>query len=161
MLAAVRIACLGLVLALTAPALADPPRLVKGPYLQDLAPTSITVMWQLDAPAPARVVVDGPGGERAVDVAPARTGEATVDHLAPASRYRYRVELAGQRWDGELSTAPAIGADVPFSFVVMGDTRNGVDAHRRVIERMAQDVPDFVVGTGDMVDDGARDDQWQ
>ena len=155
---------LGLVLALcaaSASALADPPRMVKGPYLQDLAPTSITVMWQLDAPASARVVVDGPGGARAVDVAPARIGEATVDHLAPSSRYRYRVEIAGQRWDGELSTAPPLGADVPFSFVVMGDTRNGVDAHRRVIERMAQDVPDFVVGTGDMVDDGAREDQWQ
>jgi 3',5'-cyclic AMP phosphodiesterase CpdA len=157
----VRLGLIVAVCAASAPALADPPRMVKGPYLQDLAPTSITVMWQLDAPAPAKVVVDGPGGARAVDVAPARIGEATVDHLAPSSRYRYRVEIAGQRWDGELSTAPAIGADVPFSFVVMGDTRNGVDAHRRVIERMAQDVPDFVVGTGDMVDDGAREDQWQ
>ena len=30
------------------------PRMLKGPYLQDLAPTSITVMWQLDEPQPAR-----------------------------------------------------------------------------------------------------------
>jgi predicted phosphodiesterase len=159
----VRFATLGVIVAGLAGgvARADPPRLIKGPYLQDLAPTSITVMWQVDSPAPARVVIDGPGGERAVEVAAARIGEATLDHLTPSSRYRYRLEIAGQRWDGELSTAPPIGADVPFSFVAMGDTRSGLDAHRRVIERMAQDVPDFVVGTGDMVDDGAREDQWQ
>jgi hypothetical protein len=30
-----------------------------------------------------------------------------------------------------------------------------------VIERIAQEVPDFVLGTGDMVDDGSRQDQWQ
>jgi predicted phosphodiesterase len=54
-----------------------------------------------------------------------------------------------------------VGADVPFSFIIMGDTRSGVDSHRRVIERVAQEVPDFVVGTGDMVDDGSHEDQWQ
>jgi 3',5'-cyclic AMP phosphodiesterase CpdA len=140
---------------------ADPPRMLKGPYLQDLAPTSITVMWHLDQLAPARVVVVGPGGSRAVDAAAARIGEATIDQLMPSSRYRYRVEIAGQTWDGEFATSPAVGVDVPFSFIVMGDTRNGADAHRRVIERMAQDVPDFVLGTGDMVDDGSRADQWQ
>ena len=40
------------------------PKMLKGPYLQDLAPTSITVMWQLDEHAPAQLVVDGPGGQR-------------------------------------------------------------------------------------------------
>lgn len=140
---------------------ADAPRMLKGPYLQDLAPTSITIMWQLDQAAPARVVVDGPGGSRALEVAPARIGEATIDQLAPSSRYRYRVEATGRSWTGEFATAPEIGVDAPFSFIVMGDTRSGVDAHRRVIERIAQEVPDFVLGTGDMVDDGYRQDQWQ
>jgi 3',5'-cyclic AMP phosphodiesterase CpdA len=157
----VRFACLGVVLATTALAHADEPRMLKGPYLQDLAPTSITVMWHLDQAAPAHVVVEGPGGARAVDIAAARIGEATIDRLSPASRYRYRVEAGGQTWNGEFATAPEVGADVPFSFIVMGDTRNGVDAHRRVVERVAQEVPDFVLGTGDMVDDGSNAEQWQ
>ena len=156
-----RLACLGVFLAATAVAHAEAARMLKGPYLQDLAPTSITVMWHLDRAAPARIVVEGPGGERAIDVAAARIGEVTVDRLVPSSRYRYRVEAGGQRWTGEFATAPEIGVDVPFSFIVMGDTRNGFDAHRRVVERMAQEVPDFVLGTGDMVDDGYRQDQWQ
>ena len=164
----VRIAWLGALAAATAvsttgatPARADAPRMLKGPYLQNLAPTSVTVMWQLDQAVPAHVVVEGPDGARAVDVTGARIGEATVDRLRPASRYRYRVEAGGQVWRGELTTAPEVGADVPFSFIIMGDTRSGVDAHRRVIERVAQEVPDFVVGTGDMVDDGSHEDQWQ
>ena len=157
----VRIAGLAALLTTTAVAHAAPPHMLKGPYLQDLAPTSITVMWQLDQAAPARVVIDGPGGERAVDVAAARIGEVTIDRLEPSRRYRYRVEAGGQRWTGELSTAPEVGTDVPFSFIVMGDTRGGVDAHRRVVERVAQEVPDFVLGTGDMVDAGDQQEQWQ
>jgi len=157
----VRIACLVVLVATTAVAHAGEPRMLKGPYLQDLAPTSITVMWHLDQAAPAHVVVEGPGGARAIDAVAARIGEATIDRLAPASRYRYRVEVGADIWNGEFATAPQVGTDVPFSFIVMGDTRNGADSHRRVVERMAQEVPDFVLGTGDMVDDGSREDQWQ
>ncbi len=135
--------------------------MLKGPYVQDLAPTSITVMWQLDQAVAARVVIAGPGGERAIDVSAARISELTIDRLLPSTRYRYRVEAVGERWTGEFATAPEVGTDVPFSFIVMGDTRNGIDAHRRVVERVAQEVPDFVLGTGDMVDDGYRQDQWQ
>jgi acid phosphatase type 7 len=163
--ATVRIACLAVLVATTAVgaavARADGPRMLKGPYLQDLAPRSITVMWHLDRAAPASVVIDGPGGKRVFHADPARIGETTLDRLTPASRYRYRVEIAGQSYPGEFATAPEVGADVPFSFVVMGDTRSDVDSHRRVVERMVQAVPDFVVGTGDMVDDGYRQDQWQ
>ncbi len=138
--------------------------MLKGPYLQDLAPTSITVMWQLATPAPVRLIVEGPGGVRSQDVAAARISEATVTGLQPASRYRYRLLLTegGERqWTGEFATAPELGSDVPHSFAVLGDTRYSADAHRRVVERMSQEVPDFVLGTGDMVDEGHRQDQWQ
>jgi acid phosphatase type 7 len=137
------------------------PRMLKGPYLQDLAPTSITVMWQLERPAPARLIVEGPGGERVQEVPAARIAEATVTDLVPASRYRYRVEVDDSDWRGEFATAPPVGKDVPFTFLVVGDSRYGVEPHRRVVERMSREVPDFVLGTGDMVDDGSRQDQWQ
>ncbi len=149
-----------LVAALCSVAAADP-KMLKGPYLQDLAPTSITVMWQLDEPTAARLVVEGPAGEKAQEVSSARIAEARIENLAPATRYRYRVEVGKDVWRGEFATAPEVGAEVPFSFVVVGDTRYSLDAHRRVVERMAQEVPDFVLGTGDMVDEGHRQEQWQ
>ncbi len=137
------------------------PKMLKGPYLQDLAPTSITVMWEMDEVVPGKLTVSGPGGERSIDVPAAHIAEARVDGLAASSRYRYRVEAAGQTWEGEFATAPPVGKDVPFSFIVVGDSRNGIDQHRRVVERMSQEVPDFVLGTGDMVDEGYREDEWQ
>ncbi|MBL0213168.1 MAG: metallophosphoesterase family protein [Myxococcales bacterium] len=144
-----------------APAAPAVPVMLKGPYLQDLAPRSITVMWQLETPAPAVLSIEGPGGARKQDVEAGRIAEATITGLSPASRYRYKVEAAGGSWTGEFATAPELGADVPITFTVFGDTRYGTDAHRRVIERMSQEVPDFVLGTGDMVDEGHRQDQWQ
>jgi 3',5'-cyclic AMP phosphodiesterase CpdA len=136
-------------------------RMQKGPYLQDLAPTSITIMWQLDEARPAHLVVTGPGGEKTQDVTAAAIAEATIEDLQPSSRYRYRVEIDGQSWEGEFATAPPVGTDVPFQFTVIGDSRYGIEPHRRVVEQMAKEVPDFVLGTGDMVDDGSRQDQWQ
>jgi len=140
------------------------PKMLKGPYLQDLAPTSITVMWEMDTEVPAKLVVMGPGlpgRERTIEVAPAHIVEARIDKLEPASRYRYKVIVGDDTWEGELRTAPPDGKDVPFTFVVYGDSRNGVEQHRRVVDRVSQEVPDFVLGTGDMVDEGFRADQWQ
>ncbi len=160
MRAALVLAC-GLACAGAGAAAAAPPTMRKGPYLQDLEPTAITVMWELAEAQPAHLVLTGPDGEHARDVPAARVAEAHVDGLRPATRYRYRVTVGAASWDGELATAPALGADVPFSFVVLGDSRDGLEQHRRVVERAAQEVPDFVLGTGDMVDDGSREDEWQ
>lgn len=140
-------------------------RMLKGPYVQNLASESITVMWQVEPPQPARLIVMGPGvgpgDARAIEVAAARVAEADLTELRPATRYRYRVEIGDKSWQGELATAPEVGAAVPFSFIVLGDSRSNAEAHRRVIERVSQEVPDFILGTGDMVDEGARQDQWQ
>jgi predicted phosphodiesterase len=146
--------------ALAGPAWAEV-EMLKGPYLQDLAPRSITVMWQLAKPQTAKLTVIGPGGTRTQEVDAQRIAEARVESLEPASRYRYTVEVDGKTWDGEFATAPEVGTDVPHSFVVIGDTRYSADAHRRVVERMSQEVPDFVLGTGDMVDEGHKQEQWQ
>jgi hypothetical protein len=137
------------------------PKMLKGPYLQDLAPHSITVMWQLAIPDAATLTVDGPGGPRTQQVGSAQIVEARIENLAAATRYRYTVTSGGGTWKGEFATAPEVGTEVPYSFVVLGDTRYGTDPHRRVVERMAQEVPDFVLGTGDMVDQGANQEQWQ
>lgn len=137
------------------------PRMLKGPYLQDLAPTSITVMWELDEERAAQVTLMGPDGTRTQRAVAARIGEVRIDELAPSTRYRYRVSVGDRSWNGEFATAPPVGSDVAFSFAVVGDSRNGVQYHRRVVDRIAQEDPDFILGTGDMVDEGFRQDQWQ
>jgi hypothetical protein len=149
----------------SAPAAAEP-REDKGPYLQNLTPTSITMMWSRE-PARAGTItltgpgLTGPGGSRQVAVAAHRISETILDDLTPASRYRYQVVLGSEVFTGEFATAPASGEIVPFSFVAFGDSRSNSEAHRRVVARVIAETPDFILGTGDMVDEGNRQDQWQ
>ena len=137
------------------------PRMVKGPYLQNVAPDAITIMWELDEPVPASLVITGPAGSRAIDAPADRVAEVRVDKLQPGTRYHYQVTVGESHWDGDLATAPPDGADVPFSFVVFGDSRNGIEQHRRVLDRVIAEAPAFVLATGDMVDEGYNEDQWQ
>jgi Calcineurin-like phosphoesterase len=140
---------------------ADSFRWVKGPYLQDAAPTSITIMFETSDALPGQVVVHGPEGDHSASAGEGNRHEVVVDGLTPATRYRYTVTVAGVHQDGELTTPPEPGSEAPLTFVVYGDTRSYIEQHRRVIERVGAEVPDFLLGTGDMVDEGAREDQWQ
>jgi len=141
---------------LAVPATARAEAFRKGPYLQNVTQHSVTVMWESGERQPGQVEI---AGLRTVDVASEELHEVVVDGLEPGRRYRYRVDCAGETADGEFATAPEAGS--PFSFVVFGDTRSMAGSHLRVIERIHREVPDFILGTGDMVDMGARDDQWQ
>jgi acid phosphatase type 7 len=135
----------------------------KGPYLQNVTADAITVMWQADASIAGRVIVEGPGlpeGGRIIDVPAARFPRTRIEGLRPASRYRYRVEVGTARDKGEFATAPPIGTAAPFTFVAFGDNGSSPESHRRVIERAAADVPDFILGVGDMVNT-SRDEDWQ
>lgn len=133
----------------------------KGPYLQKVSSTSITLMWESQPPCAGTV--------KLVSTVPPRTIEAPADHdgmnevlldkLSPGHRYRYQVTCGDESQVGEFATAPKAGS--PFTFIVVGDTRSNSGAHRRVIQRIRREVPDFILSTGDMVDDGSRERQWQ
>lgn len=133
----------------------------KTPYLQNATPTSVTVMWETSRAVPAKVTVHDKAGTRTIDVEAKARQEVVIDGLAPASRYRYEVTAGEDTLGGELTTAPEIGAAAPFTFIVFGDTRSSSDSHRRLIERIRNEVPDFVLGTGDLVDEGHDLRQWQ
>jgi hypothetical protein len=149
---------------LGASGVASADQLKKGPYVQNVTPNSITVMWHADPSAGAKVIVEGPGlpeSGASYDAPRERIPEVEIAGLRPATRYRYRLEIGDKRYPGEFNTAPEVGSTAPFSFVVFGDTRSNAEAHRRVMDRAAAEVPDFLLGTGDLVDEGERQDQWQ
>jgi|JI10StandDraft_1071094.scaffolds.fasta_scaffold10879_7 hypothetical protein len=148
---------------LAAVPLARADRFVNGPYLQNATPASVTLMWESDGAAPATITIHGAAGAppRVIEVAATAHAEVVVDGLAAGARYRYEVKLGDRVAKGELTTAPPPGAPVPLTFVVYGDTRSSSDAHRQLVERIRAEVPDFLLGTGDLVDDGAIKGQWQ
>jgi 3',5'-cyclic AMP phosphodiesterase CpdA len=136
-------------------------QLKKGPYLQNVAPTSISILWETSSAEAATLRVTGPGVDRTIDVPARRRQEVVVDGLAPSTRYSYQVTVDDVVQSGELATAPEEGSQSPFTFVVYGDTRSQMGPHRRIIERVRDEVPDFLLGTGDFVDEGGKEAQWQ
>ncbi len=130
----------------------------KGPYLQNVSATSVTIMWESGRELPGVVEVLGKTPQR-IEVDKDEMHEVEITGLEPAHRYRYRVVCGDKTSTGEFATAPS--ASVPFSFIAFGDTRSNAGSHRRVVERIRREVPDFVLATGDMVDDGGKLAQWQ
>jgi acid phosphatase type 7 len=132
----------------------------KGPYLQNVSSSSITVVWESSPPCAGtvRLLGDAP---RAIEVEADHEGlnEVVISGLESGRRYRYAVDCAGETREGEFATAP--GPEAPFTFVVFGDTRSNANAHRRVIDHIRREVPDFILSTGDLVDDGNREREWQ
>ncbi len=150
-----------LALALVAPSVAAASDFVTRPYLQHATDRSVTILWETARPQAGTVTVEDAGGAQTIDVAAAARVELVVGGLAAGARYRYQVRVGAEVARGELTTAPTPGSPVPLSFVVYGDTRSGTGAHRQLVERVRAEVPDFLLGTGDMVDDGVDRRQWQ
>jgi len=139
----------------------------KAPYLQNLSRTTVTVMLETRPARPCSVTVSSPGQCSTCDAEPRTVvGESSVVHeltvgeLRPGHRYRYEVTCEGSSvGGGEFATAPE--ADAPFMFVVFGDSRSVATAHGSVVERIRSEVPDFLVGTGDIVNEGGIESDWQ
>lgn len=137
----------------------------KGPWVMDPHPGSVVVMAERPYPGRLRVratpveAVDG-GGEVTVESREGTLHEVQLTGLLDGVRYRYTVDGDGiTPASGTFSTLPR--ATVPFRFVVYGDTRSSETRHRAAIEAARREGPDFVVHTGDLVEDGRQLPQWQ
>ena len=88
--------------------------------------------------------------------APALRMEYTsLSGLQPNTRYDY--EAGGRK--GWFKTPPT-GVE-PFRFVLYGDVRTRHDVHRRVIAAILKNgVPDLVVHSGDLVENGKDSALW-
>jgi hypothetical protein len=131
----------------------------KGPYLQGLGATGVTVKFELAAAGPARLEVFAAGGHEAV--ASQASAEALVFHalrvdgLTPGTAYDYRV--GGET--GHFTTAPADNR--PFRFILYGDSRTDREAHAAVVRRMLSAPGEFLINTGDLVQSGANAMDWR
>jgi 3',5'-cyclic AMP phosphodiesterase CpdA len=147
----------------------------KGPFLQEVGPTSATVRFELASKGEASVDV-APAGDAHADAgvdAHAHAHITTSDHLddtfhsvrieqlAPATRYTYVVKAHGATSKGELVTAPTEGSGAPFTFLVYGDNRDDHESHAVVVRAMKQTPSDFLIHTGDFVATGASASDWQ
>lgn len=139
------------------------PRLVKGPYLMDVRPDSIAVLFELEVASSAVVVARaGTSAERRFPAGTARMHELVLRGLTPGTRYTYEVWVDGALGGrGSFVTAPLAGVTESTRFLVYGDARTDTAAHARLVRGMREEAADFLLHTGDMVADGRDPGDWQ
>src|SRR5262249_47301235 len=76
-------------------------------------------------------------------------------------RYPYTVRVGATSKHAAFVTAPPDDGDAAFRFLVYGDNRSDDAAHAAVVRAMVSATSDFIVHTGDFVDNGASAAQWQ
>jgi acid phosphatase type 7 len=141
--------------------------ITKGPWVQRVSADSAVVRVEVDPPAPVTLelglgAATEDAGQRLVESAESRSLHTIVlNDLKPASRYAYSVRVGTTSKPAAFVTAPPDDGDTPFRFLVYGDNRTDAAAHAAVVRAMVPMGADFLVHTGDFVENGASAAQWQ
>jgi acid phosphatase type 7 len=147
----------------------------KGPWLQDVDASSVVIRAEVEPASPSRVLVErvktaasadaGKASAKRVSGASATFHSLRVAGLEPQTAYRYEIESGGTTERGTFTTAPAdapAGLDArPVSFLLFGDNRSDDVSHAAVVRAMEESPSDFLVNTGDALEDGNEAEQWQ
>jgi calcineurin-like phosphoesterase family protein len=142
---------------------------VKGPYLTGLSDGGVVVKFELAAPAAAMLQVtrEAPGVPAPVALKfesrqPASMHDIAATGLEPGAAYRYVVRSGGASvGEGRFVTAPRPDANAPLTFLLYGDDRTDTAAHTAVARAMEKVPSDFLINTGDLVEEGNSDSDWQ
>lgn len=136
--------------------------IIAGPYLQDVKPDGITIMWETDTPATSMIEY----GETGITEQGCEYEEKTTIHevllrgLKEETRYRYRI-TSGKAQSKEYQFKTAVKQDTPFRFVVWGDSRTNIAKHKEVANAIAQSQPDLAINVGNVVTDGTKCEDWR
>lgn len=133
----------------------------KGPYLQNVGKDNITIMWETLFPTESRVDY-GITEECNLFVEYSKEvslHEITLRPLMPNTRYYYKISYGFTTKAGRFKTAP--NHNIPFKFIVYGDSRSGSHTHRKIAENFITVNPDLILHTGDLVDNGKRGYLWE
>ena len=156
----------GAVLALLSVAAAlEAATLTRSPYIQNLGPHRVTIIWTTPERGEGAVEFFAEGrealraGASAEEFAASSTGlkagyfqyRADITGLEPGKQYGYRVLVDGEALaggDGFRFRTPAAGN--ALRFLVFGDSGAGTPAQAALGALMARETADFVLHTGDL-----------
>jgi hypothetical protein len=124
----------------------------RGPYIQAVTTTEAIVCFETAQEAEGKVECDGktltsPSGKR---------HEIALKGLKPGTRYKYTVQPGAV--EASFKTSPEGDADL--FFLAWGDCRTYYERLARMSALAAKDMADFSVHTGDLVDEGTIQEDW-
>jgi len=130
-------------------------KLSKGPVIQNVQTDRATVKW-----VTAKTVGElrKEGGTASTAVEEPIFHEVELTGLEVGTPYQYDLRKYGIDAQVSFTTAPL--GDKPFSFIVFGDNRTRHDVHKKVVERILPEKPQFVLNTGDLVSNGMNPGDW-
>lgn len=129
-----------------------------------------TILWRTDEDTFASEVQYGEdatygsgsvGASFTFLVGESRVHEVRLCGLSPDTEYHYRVG-GPDHWSADYSfrTAPPAGADVPVVIGLAGDARDNQATWAALLAAMEAKSPDFVIFSGDAVDYGGDQTEW-
>jgi hypothetical protein len=133
-----------------------PLRVVEGPLIQLVTPTSAAVVWFTSRPAECTFELTAEGARPTVTIeSRGRRHVARLAGLTPDTAYAYTI-YGGRRLAGDtLRSGKTV--EQPIRFIVFGDSGKGKPEQFHLVPLMRAAAPDFLVHTGDVVyPDGAR-----
>jgi predicted phosphodiesterase len=144
------------------PEAAAPAAIVKGPYVQQIATDSATIMWETDIACDSQAGYGkaAPGESTAWDPALVTLHRVVLSGLEAGAAYLYQADSGGAVSEpGMFTTAPSPGQ--AFRFAVYGDSRSNPAAHAEVARDVAGSRPGIVFHTGDLIASGTDYSLWQ
>lgn len=148
-------------------------RAVHGPYLERLHGGVMELSLRTNLPTHMQVHYGSGETARASDrvVAEDRNAAPQVLHrlslsgLRAGKPYHYQVRLstpAGLQAQGPVVPVHAPpGPSRPLRIVVYGDSRSGHSVHAQVVSSIVAEDPDLVLCTGDVVERGSEEGDWE
>jgi len=142
-----------LVLAALAAQAAD--KVIGGPFVVNDGPRSATVVWIVQT---GEAALTAKGTATTITEPVLHAEKVTFIGLRAGTSYDYKVP-GHEDLTGTFKTPPQ--GEASFEFVVYGDNRTRHDVHKSVIAALlANSHPDFVIQTGDMVENGTDNSLW-
>ncbi len=132
------------------------PEFLKGPYLQNVTPNSIEIMWESEQPYVGKVQY-GKGeslGNNVTETDSNTIHKLKLTGLDIETEYFYQVVASGKK-TSIYHFKTAVDTDNPFSFASYGDSRNGSFNHLKNSNLILSKKPNFVVHNGDFVERGS------
>ncbi len=145
-----------IIAAISATLVAQDDKIAIGPYIQQMGSNSAKICWSTFI---GNTTITDPDG-KTIDNREYQHHSIQLGRLESNTLYKYDVLNDGSdEGKGQFRTYP--DEIEPFKFVVLGDTRSRHDVHTKIVNRIIEQEPMFVINTGDLVSNGRVIGDWE